>query len=391
MTHTVLRDIILLSVLSGLAPREAYQIGLPAIGIVSVLVANVTFLGWATPPGGSTPYWQSCNYPIFTAFLILNSVAFMLALAAVVVVTAFPLFLSKKPRHAAVLGGILLCWCLLAFIVAFILAGFVAVGYGAPAPDCAIIRCNAGGIACTVTIGHDSYSPDFVAQYRLPENNSYYILDDNVASLNNMANNSGYDPLVCLPYLNSTYDGNTSSPTFGLTLYPEFPQKLPNLRPVNDTRLLRDPYYQRSVLCGRQQNFVYIYGSNKTPGWSISAISGHPGKLSDWVNPSTTTTVADLIADRNLGLVAYSSLRFGCFATNNPLGNTLCDTSQPELGGLAVSSTGAYITGAAVSSSGGKVFSASGTSDQVAASLWAVIVLFCVVVLSLVVYLWKHK
>lgn len=314
----------------------------------------------------------------------------MLALATVAVVTPFPLFLSKKPRHAAVLGGILLCWCLLAFIVAFILAGFVAVGYGAPAPDCAIVRCNDGGIACTVTVGHDTYTESDIQNFRLPGDNFYYILDDNVAALNNMVSSSGYDPLLCLPYLNSTYDGNGSSPTLGLTLYPEFPQRLPNLRPVDD-RLLRDAYYQRSVLCGQRQNFVYIYGSNKTPGWSVSAITGLNRTLYDYVNTSSTTTVADLIADRNLGLVAYSSLRFGCFATSNPLGNTLCDTSQPDLGGLSVSATGAYITGATVSSSGGKIFTASGTSDQVAASLWAVIGLFSVVVLTLVMYLWKHK
>ena len=380
---------------AGLEPREAYQIGLPAIGITAVLVANVTFLGWATPPGGSTPYWQSCNYPIFTAFLILNSVAFMLALAAVVVVTAFPLFLSKKPQHAVALGGILLCWCLVAFIVAFILGGFVTVGYRAPTPDCATIRCSDGGVPCFNTVGHTKYGNIEVTESGLPESNAYYILDDRTGTLNKdqflqSVNSSGYDPLVCLPYLQSTYDGNVSSIKYGLTLHPEFPSKLPNLRPATD-RLLYDAYYQRSCLCGRLQSFGYIYGYNARPGWSIAPIPTLTGQLSDYVNSSSNTTVADLIAERNLGLVAYTSLKYKCFGTRNPPGSFLCDTAQSDLENVAVSATGAYMTLATVSSFGGKVTTASGTSDQIAVALWVVITFFVLVFMSLALYVWRHK
>ena len=122
--------------------------GIPAIGIVAVLVANVTFIAWATPPGGSAPYWAGCDYPIFTSFLIVNGVAFMLAVASVIVVTAFPLLLKRTPHQAAWWGGILLLLSMIAFIAAFLLAGFVTVSYKAPTPGCASLKCNDGGVMC---------------------------------------------------------------------------------------------------------------------------------------------------------------------------------------------------------------------------------------------------
>lgn len=36
---------------AGFTSKQAYKIGIPSIGIVAVLVANVTFIAWATPPG----------------------------------------------------------------------------------------------------------------------------------------------------------------------------------------------------------------------------------------------------------------------------------------------------------------------------------------------------
>ena len=32
--------------MAGFTSKEAYQMGIPAIGIVAVLVANVTFIAW---------------------------------------------------------------------------------------------------------------------------------------------------------------------------------------------------------------------------------------------------------------------------------------------------------------------------------------------------------
>lgn len=36
---------------AGFTSKQAHKIGIPSIGIVAVLVANVTFIAWATPPG----------------------------------------------------------------------------------------------------------------------------------------------------------------------------------------------------------------------------------------------------------------------------------------------------------------------------------------------------
>ena len=38
---------------AGFTSKQAFKMGIPAIGIVAVLVANVTFIAYATPPGTS--------------------------------------------------------------------------------------------------------------------------------------------------------------------------------------------------------------------------------------------------------------------------------------------------------------------------------------------------
>lgn len=54
-----------------------------AIGLVAVLIANVCYLGYVTPPGGPDPYWATCDYPLFTYFKMLNGSSFVLAVAAI--------------------------------------------------------------------------------------------------------------------------------------------------------------------------------------------------------------------------------------------------------------------------------------------------------------------
>ena len=41
-------------VLAGFTSKQAYKMGIPAIGIVAVLVANVAFIAWSTPPGNNS-------------------------------------------------------------------------------------------------------------------------------------------------------------------------------------------------------------------------------------------------------------------------------------------------------------------------------------------------
>lgn len=111
----------------------------------------------------------------------------MLAVASVIVVTAFPLVLKRTPHQAAWWGGILLLLSMIAFIGAFVLAGFVTVAYKAPVPGCASLRCNDGGIDCGTTVAVDN-------------NIGFYISDPNVAVLNNLVPADGDWLAVCLRY-----------------------------------------------------------------------------------------------------------------------------------------------------------------------------------------------
>ena len=101
---------------------------------------------------------QGCDYPMFTSFLVVNGVAFMLSVASVIVVTAFPLLLKRTPHQAAWWGGILLLMAMIAFIGAFLLAGFVTVAYKAPNPGCASLVCDDGGIRCMTYASNQVYA-----------------------------------------------------------------------------------------------------------------------------------------------------------------------------------------------------------------------------------------
>ena len=61
--------------------------------VQAVLVANVSFLGYVTPPGGPHPYWETCNNHVYVAFLVLNGLAFLFSLGATGV--------ALHPRYSA--------------------------------------------------------------------------------------------------------------------------------------------------------------------------------------------------------------------------------------------------------------------------------------------------
>ena len=126
--------------------EQAHKIGLPTIAVVAVLIANVTFLGWAQPPGGTNPYWQTCYYYLFAFFQLSNGGAFLLSMTAVMVVTFFPLVLPRRPQDASWFGSIVLILAVIALIAAFMFAGLVSCGWDAPPPDCAILSCYMGGV-----------------------------------------------------------------------------------------------------------------------------------------------------------------------------------------------------------------------------------------------------
>ena len=180
---------------------------------------------------------------MFTGFLIVNGIAFVLAVASAVVVTAFPLVLSRTPHQAAWWGGVLLMLSMLAFIVAFLMAGFVTVGYSAPPPSCSSLRCTEGGIACDFQLQPYSYDADGNVLSVI------FLMDQNVAALNALSNSSS--AAVCVTY-NQIAQHATNS-----TLMPW----LPDVNWTNSnasaspeateaiSRLLQDPVLQAETVC----------------------------------------------------------------------------------------------------------------------------------------------
>ncbi|CAL8467331.1 g6868 [Coccomyxa elongata] len=76
---------------------EQQKLSISVIAVVAVLVANVSYLGYVTPPGGLSPYWESCLYETYIAFLVFNGLAFLFSLGAMGVVIVVPwLFPNKK-------------------------------------------------------------------------------------------------------------------------------------------------------------------------------------------------------------------------------------------------------------------------------------------------------
>ncbi len=144
--------------------------------------------------GGSSPSWAGCDNPIFTSFLLLNGTAFMLSVASVIVVTAFPLILNRTPHQAAWWGGVLLLLSMVAFIAACVLAGFVTVNYRAPDASCANLHCADGGVQCNT--------------YAVSVNGiGIFTLEPTVGVLNNMGT-SNLSP-VCVQYSSSAATSDT--------------------------------------------------------------------------------------------------------------------------------------------------------------------------------------
>ena len=125
--------------------------------MVAVLIANVTFIGYVTPPGGTHPYWETCFYRnsvIFTAF---NGAAFLLSLLTVFVVTFLPVGFRpddfKAMERVKYAGLSFLALAISCFILAFGYAGLVSAALGAPDVTCGLMKCEEGGVLCEPTSG----------------------------------------------------------------------------------------------------------------------------------------------------------------------------------------------------------------------------------------------
>ena len=133
---------------------------------MAVLVANISFVGYVTPPGGNHPYWETCSYPIYVGFLFCNGMAFLGSIGAVGIVVVVPrLYPSKTAEKTASVnfwircGLFTLVFSFLSFTVAFVLAGLVTGGFKAPSPTCGVLPCKDGGVACKPSVSDGSMAP----------------------------------------------------------------------------------------------------------------------------------------------------------------------------------------------------------------------------------------
>lgn len=209
----------------------------------------------------------------------------MLAVASATVVTAFPLILSRTPHQTTWWGGVLLMLSMLAFILAFLLAGFVTVGYQAPQPSCSSLRCTEGGIRCQSGLASASQlAPDYDGD----PGNTIFVLDPVLAVLNAVIGNIS-SAAVCLTYNRSVAHGNGVS-----TLYPWAPpttyaQVTPSQESTDAiTRLLTDQATQKQTVCME----VSAFPSAIDPAMNLNNLA---------VNVSLDIPgLADYLAEQNL-------------------------------------------------------------------------------------------
>lgn len=324
---------------------------------------------------------------MFTSFLIVDGVAFMLAVASVIVVTAFPLFLKKTPHQAAWWGGTLLLLSMIAFIGAFLLAGFVTVAYKAPDPGCASLHCEEGGIHCTVYAYTGAIPPVF-------------WLDPNVAALNNLVSAGNGSYAVCL-----RYDASVATSAETITLLPATPACPGSDEYLTDKawddcpdvkELLESEYVQQQVVCTLPESLPEALPttdySTYTINISASTLSPYTS-LTQFYQADQANYITDLIAPNisSRALVPYADLIYTCHSRGNEIGskiyNTLCDVSQ----GLSVSKTGEYMTEATASTVGAVVFHAERISKQLAITVEALSGFFGLVLVVIIGYLIKSK
>lgn len=335
--------------------------------------------------GGPTPYWAGCDYPIFTSFLIVNGIALMLAVASAIVVTAFPLILKRTPHQAANFGGGLLLLSMIAFIGAFLLAGFVTVNYKAPNPGCASLKCEDGGVACVTAI------------YAY-QSTGLYVLDPNVAALNNLVP-IGNGTAICMQY-NASVQANATI----TTLFPAKPEGPSTnnssthfLECIDVHKPLEDANSQEQVFCtnlaGFPENLPTTDYTNLTIPISTAELLPYTSLTEFYEADPVSNWITDLFVTSGVqsnSLQPYSSFTYRCNSRGNNTKdkfNTLCNVTQD----LSVTKTGEYMTEATASLSGATVFSADIVSTQVATAVEALSGFFALVLVIIIIYLIRSK
>ena len=299
---------------------------LSTLAVVAVLIVNVTYFGWAQPPGGATPSWQGCLYHYLLLFQLLNGIAFVLSMTAVVAVTLLPLTLPMHPRYAVWCGSILVALSSGMLIAAFMFAGLVANGYAAPSPMCAAVRCNEGGVPCSLG--------------QLPHtfgNTAVFAMDDNLAKLNGLTS-----PALCFGLdIGRGISQNLS--TFMFTLIADL-----NLSDAS-----------AKVLCASVASTTVARGFSSSLNVFLKDFP-----MSFLAENSTfrpTASLSDLLGALDpQTIVPYKKLRYVCYSDiKHSSISSLCDTWAQvpnSLERLSVNPSGAYLTVATMLTNGGSLF-----------------------------------
>ena len=342
--------------------------------------------------GGSNPPWIGCNYPLYTAFLIVNGVAFVLSVASTVVVTAFPLVLSKTPHQAVKWGGILLIVSMLSFIAAFLLAGYITVGYKAPAASCSNLLCTEGGIACRgqVLPWSEDQSTFILAQTSM----TVFGLDANVAALNSIADHSSI--AVCVTYNKSISYGShtTLLPQFMPLSYPVVSQETTDAV----AQLYEDFTTQMLTVCMDRADMPHAIDPNIDRTTLEVNVSGDIPDLPEYLI-QTQLSLFNILPNADFEkLWSYVSLLVSCLSQNASKQmpyDVLCEQSWkmvgPHAGNSSVDKTGAYIKAATAADSDAVMFGTDVTSQEVSRAVHALVGVFTLICLIIAVFLVRSK
>ena len=309
----------------------------------------------------------------------------MLAVASAIVVVAFPLVLSRTPHAAAWWGGILLMVSMLAFIVAFLVAGFITVSYNAPPPNCSSLRCTEGGIQCNHRLGGSTDDNGDLLY-------AYFQMDPNMASLNTISNASS--AAECITYNRSISYGNYS------TLFPWIPDgDYSNVEVTGPKaaaaiqRLLQDPLVQAETVCADQANLPQAIDPEANPEtFEVNVTYDIPDLAEFLVNSGTD--VYNLLSNASFTeLMPYDGLNYVCLSNETAEAmsfNVLCDQSNSSAN-LSVSKAGDYISAMNAADSSAVLFDVEITAQQVSKAIKALAGVFAFILLVIVVFLLKSK
>ncbi|KAK9839429.1 hypothetical protein WJX81_001628 [Elliptochloris bilobata] len=117
---------------------KAYDAIIVAVGIVAVLIVNLAYLEYVTPPGGPDLYWLNCYYPVSFVYVACDGFALVFSVAAIMAVTCGPCILIRMDKdddplswrkQIATLGLGHVVLSLLFLLAAFTCAGFITTSF----------------------------------------------------------------------------------------------------------------------------------------------------------------------------------------------------------------------------------------------------------------------